>query len=78
MDQLTEARGPLFTPDDILEQRFLVFDVFPIEWLLDAWEDELGSTMESAICVFYWPWSRLLFQEWFLAKVGIRSEAGRF
>ena len=78
MDQLTEARGPLFSPDDILEQRFLVFDVFRIEWLYDAWEDELGGTMESAIWVIYRPWSRLLFQEWFLAKVGVRGEAGRF
>ena len=71
MDQLTEARGPFFAPDDILEQRFLVFDVFRVEWLLYTWEDELWSAMESAIWVVDRPWSRLLFQEWLLAKVRV-------
>ena len=69
MNQLTEARRPLLALDNVLEQGFLVFNVFWIEWLLDTREYEFRRTMEGAIRVFNRSRGRLLVQEGFLAKI---------
>ena len=69
MNQLTEARRPLLALDNVLEQGFLVFNVFWIEWLLDTREYEFRRAMEGAIRVINRSRGRLLVQEGFLTKI---------
>ena len=69
MDKLTETRWSFLSLYDTLKESFLVIYVLGIEWLLDTGEDELRRSLECAISAGYWPWRRLLIQEWLLTEV---------